>query len=166
MSREFNIADTVVCPGHGLGRIAAIESQEQSEGRVEYYVFEAQASGMTVWIATGNARSVGLRRPAGPEAAQQALTQLEAPAPPEDLAWDQRYEHDRVRLRTGGLTELVGVIGQLGQLARTRTLLVTDNENLDAALRLLVPELAQALGQPGPTVERTIRAATGLEPRG
>ena len=58
---EFKVGDAVVYPAHGVGKVAAIETQEVAGMSLEVYVVTFDHEKMTLRVPTKKAASAGLR---------------------------------------------------------------------------------------------------------
>ena len=61
-SNAFNIGDLAVYPGHGVGRINAIERREVCDKIQEFYIMVILDSNITIMIPKNNTTNVGLRQ--------------------------------------------------------------------------------------------------------
>ena len=58
---EFKVGDAVVYPAHGVGKVAAIETQEVAGMSLEVYVVTFDHEKMTLRVPTKKAKTAGLR---------------------------------------------------------------------------------------------------------
>ena len=70
---EFKVGDAVVYPAHGVGKVAAVETQEVAGMSLEVYVVTFDHEKMTLRVPTKKAVTSGLRPLAAEVTAMQAL---------------------------------------------------------------------------------------------
>ena len=73
---EFKVGDAVVYPAHGVGKVAAIETQEVAGMSLEVYVVTFDHEKMTLRVPTKKAKTAGLRSLAADDVVSKALTVL------------------------------------------------------------------------------------------
>ena len=77
---EFKVGDAVVYPAHGVGKVAAIETQEVAGMSLEVYVVTFDHEKMTLRVPTKKAVTAGLRSLAADDVVTKALTTLKGRA--------------------------------------------------------------------------------------
>ena len=77
---EFKVGDAVVYPAHGVGKVAAIETQEVAGMSLEVYVVTFDHEKMTLRVPTKKAVTAGLRTLAADDTVTKALTTLKGRA--------------------------------------------------------------------------------------
>ena len=60
---DFKVGDSVVYPAHGVGKVAAVETQEVAGMALEVYVITFDHEKMTLRVPTKKAVSAGVRWP-------------------------------------------------------------------------------------------------------
>ena len=58
---SFRVGDNAVYPGHGVGKVTAIEAKEIFGKKHEFYTIQILENGMKIMIPKDNVASVGLR---------------------------------------------------------------------------------------------------------
>ena len=58
---SFKVGDNAVYPGHGVGRVVAIETKEILGNKQTFYSINILDSGMKIMVPRDNAQAVGLR---------------------------------------------------------------------------------------------------------
>ncbi len=61
MASEFKVGDNAVYPGHGVGKVIAMETKEIFGNKQDFYTIQILESGMKIMIPKNNVESVGLR---------------------------------------------------------------------------------------------------------
>ena len=57
----FKVGDNAVYPGHGVGKVVAVEAKEIMGTRLEFYSVQIIETGMKIMVPKNNVNSVGLR---------------------------------------------------------------------------------------------------------
>lgn len=159
----FQIGTKVVYPTHGVGLIEAIEEREILGRRQAFYILRILGNGMTIMIPTCNAKKVGLREVIRPSEVKRIMEVLRR----KDLEicpnWNRRFKDNLERIKTGSPYEVALVVRKLMLLQRERHLSFGEKRMLETAQRLLVGEIAHAVGcgeeEARSMVERTIATA-------
>ena len=73
---EFKVGDAVVYPAHGVGKVAAIETQEVAGMSLEVYVVTFDHEKMTLRVPTKKAKTAGLRTLAADDTVTKAITRI------------------------------------------------------------------------------------------
>ena len=58
---SFKVGDNAVYPGHGVGKVTAIETKEILGAKHTFYSINILDSGMKIMVPRNNAEAVGLR---------------------------------------------------------------------------------------------------------
>ena len=77
---DFNVGDKVVYPAHGVGTVAAVETQEVAGLSLEVFVVTFDHEKMTLRVPTRKAKTAGLRHLAAEAVMSQALVTLKGRA--------------------------------------------------------------------------------------
>jgi len=142
---QFQVGEMAVYPGHGVGRIEAIEERTIGDRKQAFYVMRILDSNMVIMVPVASSESVGLRsliQPREVEKVFQILRQddVEIPRQP----WNQRYRDYMDRIRTGSVFKIATVLRDLHVLKEQKPLSFGERKMLDTAKNLLVRELAIA----------------------
>ena len=70
---EFKVGDAVVYPAHGVGKVAAIETQEVAGMSLEVYVVTFDHEKMTLRVPTNKAEGVGMRKLSANKTLEEAM---------------------------------------------------------------------------------------------
>lgn len=142
----LNVGDSVVYPNHGAGVIQGISNREVMGKEQTYFEIELLKGGMQVSVPVAHAATLGLRHVT---LASQIPALLEAFNPPDlDLpsAWTPRHRKEQQILQEGDIERIARLVGTLHRRAYERTLAVTERAIFDEAKRIIVTEVAVALG--------------------
>ncbi len=159
---EFQVGEKVVLPGCGVGILSAREAMEiEGIGRMEAYRVELGGDDAgTTWIPVPMATPDRLRPVMSPEAVPAAWRTLARQEAPDDLTrWTQRKRRYTALLASGTPEDLAALAGELGAVDAVRPLPDGVRQFLEKARRLLVDEIAAALGEPEETIEARFERA-------
>ncbi len=134
-----------VYPGHGVGRIEAIEERKIGDQAQAFYVMRILDSNMVIMVPVASSETVGLRsliQQREVEKVFQILRQDDVQIPRQP--WNQRYRDYMDRIRTGSVFKIATVLRDLHVLKEQKPLSFGERKMLDTAKTLLVRELAIA----------------------
>lgn len=141
----FDIGDSAVYPGHGVGVIEAIESKTISGREQLFYILRIVDNGMTIMIPTGNLDVVGLREVIPPVEIPRVFEILkERRVSLDSQTWNRRYREYMEKINGGSIFSIAEVLRDLQVLKMEKTLSFGERKILDTAKNLLVKELAVA----------------------
>lgn len=141
----FKVGDNAVYPGHGVGRIAAIETKEILGNKQTFYSIQIIETGMKIMIPSHNVASVGLRPIISTEEAQVVLGILkEKNVKIDNQTWNRRYREYMEKIKTGSVYEIAEVLRDLFVLKVDKELSFGERKMLDTARNLLLKELSLA----------------------
>ena len=141
----FDIGDSAVYPGHGVGVIEAIESKAISGREQLFYILRIVDNGMTIMIPTGNVDVVGLREVIPPVEIPRVFEILkERRVSLDSQTWNRRYREYMEKINGGSIFSIAEVLRDLQVLKMEKTLSFGERKILDTAKNLLVKELAVA----------------------
>ena len=141
----FDVGDSAVYPGHGVGVIEAIESKTISGREQLFYILRIVDNGMTIMIPTGNIDVVGLREVIPPVEIPRVFEILkERRVSLDSQTWNRRYREYMEKINGGSIFSIAEVLRDLQVLKMGKTLSFGERKILDTAKNLLVKELAVA----------------------
>lgn len=141
----FKVGDHAVYPGHGVGRVAAIETKEILGSQHVFYSIQILETGMKIMIPKSNVKSVGLRPIISKEEAQTVLGILrEKNVKIDNQTWNRRYREYMEKIKTGSVYEIAEVLRDLFVLKVDKELSFGERKMLDTARGLLFKELSLA----------------------
>jgi CarD family transcriptional regulator len=155
---KFKIGDKAVYPAHGVGEIQDIEESSIGGRKRLYYILRIVYSGMKVMIPIETAGKTGLRSVVSKKEANQVFDLLKAKGVAVRIQpWNRRYREYVEMLKSGSLLEVAKVLRDLFRLTSDKDLSFGERQLLDTARVLLVSEMALALKQDEPAIEKKIQ---------
>lgn len=144
----FKVGDHAVYPGHGVGRVAAVETKEILGTMHMFYSLLILETGMKIMIPKSNVESVGLRPIISKEEAEKVIEILKVKEVKIDnQTWNRRYREYMEKIKTGSVFEIAEVLRDLFLLKVDKELSFGERKMLDTARNLLLKELTLATSQ-------------------
>ncbi len=160
---EFNVGDNAVYPGHGVGRVTAIEAKEIFGTKHEFYTIQILESGMKIMIPKKNVESVGLRPIISKEEAGRVISILkQTNVKIDNQTWNRRYREYMEKIKTGSVYEIAEVLRDLFLLKVDKELSFGERKMLDTARGLLLKELSLATSREELCEELEVKAIFDL----
>ena len=160
---EFQVGDNAVYPGHGVGRVNAIETKDIAGKKLTFYSIQILESGMKIMVPQGNVKSVGLRPIISKQEADHVIGILkETNIKIDNQTWNRRYREYMEKIKTGGVREIAEVLRDLFLLKVDKELSFGERKMLDTARSLLIKELILATGRDQLEKEDDVKAILGL----
>ncbi|MFC1457780.1 CarD family transcriptional regulator [Microvirga arabica] len=138
----FQIGETVVYPGHGVGVITGIEEQEIAGFKLELLVVGFDAGKLTVRIPMAKAKSSGLRKLSEPAVVQQAIEILSGKARVKRGVWSRRAADFQERIASGQLTAIAEVLRDLNRGRLQEEISYSERQLIEGAMEFMVREVA------------------------
>lgn len=110
---DFAVGDKVVYPAHGVGQVAAVETQEVAGYSLEVFVVTFDHEKMTLRVPTKKAKTAGLRHLAADAVMSQALVTLKGRARIKRTMWSRRAQEYEAKINSGCLVSLAEVVRDL-----------------------------------------------------
>ena len=101
--------------------------------------------GLLLKIPTANSDAIGIRSIIQKEEAEALLAAIPAMEIDQSVNWNQRYRENMLRLKSGDLYEVAGVIKGLMHRDRRRGLSTGERKMLHSARQILLSELVLAV---------------------
>ncbi len=162
MASSFNVGDNAVYPGHGVGKVTAIETKEMLGSKHEFYCVQILDSSMKIMIPKANVANVGLRPIISQEEAGKVLAILkETNVKIDNQTWNRRYREYMEKIKTGSVFEIAEVLRDLFLLKVDKELSFGERNMRDTARDLLLKELSLATSREF-LQEDGVRAIFGL----
>lgn len=159
----FKVGDNAVYPGHGVGKVVAIESKEIMGAKMEFYSIQIVETGMKVMVPKNNVNSVGLRPIISKEDAGRVLDILkEKNVKIDTQTWNRRYREYMEKIKTGSVYEIAEVLRDLFLLKVDKELSFGERKMLETARALLVKELTLAVDKESLAQEEEVRQIFGF----
>jgi len=142
---KFEIGDTAVYPGHGVGIIKEISSLDLEGTVTSLYVLKILDTGLTISVPIENAEILGMRPVMSDQQASKSFDILrEWDVPQDKQTWNRRFRQYTMQLHTGDPLEVSKVLRDLSLLRKSKPLSFGERKMYDKAHTLLVQELAAA----------------------
>jgi CarD family transcriptional regulator len=159
----FQEGDHAVYPGHGVGKVLAIESKEIMGAHLEFYAVQILETGLKVMIPKNNVNSVGLRPIISREEAGKVIEILKVTDVKIDTqTWNRRYREYMEKIKTGSVYEIAEVLRDLFLLKVDKELSFGERKMLDTARGLLMKELTLAVDAEELSSQVDVKAIFGL----
>mgnify|MGYP006186562629 CR=1 FL=1 len=139
---EFKVGDAVVYPAHGVGKVAAIETQEVAGMSLEVYVVTFDHEKMTLRVPTKKAVTAGLRSLAADDVVTKALTTLKGRARIKRTMWSRRAQEYEAKINSGDLISIAEVVRDLYRAENQPEQSYSERQLYEAALDRMAREIA------------------------
>ncbi|MCQ2572597.1 MAG: CarD family transcriptional regulator [Treponema sp.] len=164
MSSKFRVNQKVVYPSQGVGKILEVFEKEFKGESVPYYKIYIEASDMVVMVPVANAQNLGIRQIVGSDEAKEALNLLSEEGETPTSDWKLRYQQNLELLKKGTVKDIATIVRTLYTRSKVKELPILERKLYDSAKKLLIDEIAIALGMSDKEVENQIHLK--LEPPG
>lgn len=137
----YQVGDKIVHPMHGAGVIDAIIQKKLNGVVREYYNLKLPVGSMSVLIPTDHTEDIGVRPvmdAAKTGAVLDAMGSLDVPMA---ANWSRRYRDNMLKLKSGDLLEVAGVVKGLMSRDQDRGLSTQERKMLRSARQILISEL-------------------------
>lgn len=159
----FIVGDNAVYPGHGVGKVTAIETKEIFGNKHTFYTIQIIDNGMKIMIPRDNVDAVGLRPIISREQAAEVIGILkETNVKIDNQTWNRRYREYMEKIKTGSVFEIAAVLRDLFLLKVEKELSFGERKMLDTARNLLLKELSLATSREELSAEEEVRAIFGI----
>lgn len=161
---SFKVGDNAVYPGHGVGRVTAIETKEILGNKQTFYSIQILETGMKIMIPKDNVASVGLRPIISRDEANKVLEILkEKEVKIDNQTWNRRYREYMEKIKTGSVYEIAEVLRDLFLLKVDKELSFGERKMLDTARTLLLKELTLATSEKDLFSEEEVKSIFGVQ---
>lgn len=140
--QTFAPGDAVVYPGHGVGRVTELVTQQVGGQALEVFVISFDVDRMTLRVPFAKARTSGLRRISSARVMQSALAKLTEPAEKKKVIWNRRAIEYTAKINSGDLLALAEVVRDLRRSASERERSHSERLLYEQALLRFTHELA------------------------
>ena len=141
---EFKVGDAVVYPAHGVGKVAAVETQEVAGMSLEVYVVTFDHEKMTLRVPTKKAKTAGLRSLAADDTVTRALTTLKGRARVKRTMWSRRAQEYEAKINSGDLISIAEVVRDLHRADSQPEQSYSERQLYESALDRMAREVAAA----------------------
>jgi len=139
---DFSIGDKVVYPAHGVGQVAAVETQEVAGLTLEVFVVTFDHEKMTLRVPTKKAKTAGLRHLAADAVMSQALVTLKGRARIKRTMWSRRAQEYEAKINSGCLVSLAEVVRDLHRSDSQPEQSYSERQLYESALDRMAREVA------------------------
>jgi CarD family transcriptional regulator len=139
---EFLVADFVVYPSHGVGRIQAVETQHIAGHSLNVFVITFEKDRMTLRLPVAKAHAAGLRRLSSPIEMKSALTKLRGKSRARRAMWSRRAQEYEAKINSGDPASIAEVVRDLYRSTGQADQSYSERQIYQAALDRLAREFA------------------------
>jgi CarD family transcriptional regulator len=160
---SFQVGDHAVYPGHGVGKVVAIESKEIMGAKLDFYSVQILDTGLKIMVPKTTVNSVGLRPIISEQEAGQVIDILKVKdVKIDNQTWNRRYREYMEKIKTGSVYEIAEVLRDLFLLKVDKELSFGERKMLETARGLLMKELSLAVDKETLAKEDEVRQIFGL----
>ena len=159
----FKVGEHAVYPGHGVGKVVAVETKEIMGTKIEFYSVQILESGLKIMVPKTSVQQVGLRPIISEDEANKVISILKIKDVKIDTqTWNRRYREYMEKIKTGSVYEIAEVLRDLFLLKVDKELSFGERKMLDTARGLLMKELTLAVKDNALTQEDEVKQIFGL----
>lgn len=159
----YSVGDSVVYPLHGAGVIEAIEEREVS-GKVDsYYVMRIPFGDMRVLIPVAGADKIGVRDIISENTVDEVLKSFKTVEEDKGLNWNKRFRENMVRIKSGDIFEVAGVVKSLMMREKEKGLSTGERKMLTNAKQILISEIVIAKNSSYEAVDDVLKSIVAEE---
>ena len=140
----YEVGDKVVYPQHGAGVVEKRQMRTVLGAEREYLTIRIIASDMNVMVPLDGADAAGIRPVISSDEIDEMLSLLRGEDEVVAGNWNRRFRHNRDKLRTGEVLELIEVIRNLMYRSTDKGLSSGERQMLSRAKRILASEIQYA----------------------
>ena len=155
----YIVGENIVHPLHGAGVVEAIEERIMDGETKLFYVLRIPKSSMTVRIPAASCDSIGVRRVVDAEYAERVMNSFKEITIDMTSNWNKRYRENLLKIRSGDLMEVAGVIKGLMEREREKGLSNGERKMLRSAKQILISEIVLAQQTSFEEVEMRLNSA-------
>ncbi len=157
--RSFCVGEVAVYPGHGVGRIEAIEERELSGSKKDFYILRILDTDMTIMVPVDGVENSGLRPICGTEEVKKVYEILREKITIRDNSpWNRRYKEYMEKIKSGSIFDVASVLRELYSLKLWKELSFGEKKMFEMAKNLLKKELSFALKKEEEAIEAEIES--------
>ena len=155
----YIVGENIVHPLHGAGVVEAIEERTMQGEAKLFYVLRIPKGSMTVKIPVASCDEIGVRRIVDAEYAERVLNSFGEITIDMTQNWNKRYRENLLKIRSGDLMEVAGVIKGLMEREKDKGLSNGERKMLRSAKQILISEIVLAQGISYEEVEMRLNSA-------
>lgn len=140
----FKSGDSVVYPGHGVGKVGGIQSETIGSLTIDVLTVSFE-TGMTVRIPTANLKKSGLRKVSTRQTMRDVFGVLSAKAPPsrkKTTMWRHRALEYAAKIKTGDAVAIAEIVRDLHRAPGDGESSFSEKAIYQQAWDHLIPEIA------------------------
>lgn len=144
----FNIGDSIVYPGQGVGKIEKIEQMEFQGEVQDYYTIVLENSSMKLTMPSSRAGAVNMRLVSDYETIVDSLNNIERYITDSSQLKTSNYKStidlNSLKAKSGTLDNFLEVICTLTKLKSQKKLNMTDKKILDSTKNIFIQEIVHS----------------------
>ncbi len=137
----YQIGDKIAHPLHGAGSICEIEHKRVDGKTRSYYVLMIPKGDMRVMIPVDSCEQIGIRPIIDGNEFARILAEIPKLPVLDDSNWNKRYRENMLRLKSGKLLEVAGVVKSLVWREVRFGLSNGERKMLHSAKQILISEM-------------------------
>ncbi|MCI5605603.1 MAG: CarD family transcriptional regulator [Clostridia bacterium] len=137
----YAVGDKVVHPMHGAGVIEGIREIEIVGKKSKYYAVRFAMGSMVTNIPIENCENIGIRDVIDKNEAKKVLECFRDLPVTDDSNWNKRQRENMLRIKSGDIYQVLGVLKDLMFRERTKGLSTSERKTLGSARQIVVSEL-------------------------
>lgn len=147
---RFKVGDRAVYPGHGLGRITAIETKEISGARQKFYSILLSSSDMKIMVPENRMKKVGLRSVVTRQTAEAVLDIIQDRETNYSLVemgknWSKRYQEYMKIVKTGNTIKTAQVFRELLNIEEKKGLSFYERQLMLTVCKMIFDEISMVI---------------------
>ena len=146
---QFDVGESVVVPGWGVGEIAGLEEVDVGEADVKMVRIDIGEEKKRMWVPEGRMHAECVRGVMKPSQVKETLSLIKNGTAPEKRAtWNRRQRRYMEMVSTNTPQSLGELMGELSAVRRRKRLSFTERRMFDRVHDQLSAEMACALDCP------------------
>lgn len=137
----YSIGDKVVHPMHGAGIIKDMKEIELGGVKRDYYVVCFAVGNMISDVPVDGCEKIGIRDVISRDEAKKVLEYFRDHEVGEDANWNKRQRENIVKLKSGDLYQVAGVLKELMCREKRKGLSTSERKTLGSARQIVLSEL-------------------------
>lgn len=137
----YSVGEKVVHPMHGAGIVQGLKQIELGGVAREYYVVSFALGTMISDIPVDSCEKIGIRDVIAKDEAKKVLEFFHTSEVGCDINWNKRQRENMVKLKSGDIYQVAGVLKELMCRERRKGLSTSERKTLGAARQIVLSEL-------------------------